>query len=113
MKFLFDLPNEQLLPATCDLADAVEQLVKASGIMEFRKEPEDGESNEAAAKRNAKKMIVKLCKEYPKETGAVLDRLWVLEKDDEKAPNALVTAGILLVRKDVLTFFTSLVRLAE
>lgn len=113
MKFLFDLPNEQLLPATCDLADAVEQLVKASGIMEFRKGPEDGENNEVAAKRNAKKMIVKLCKEYPKETGAVLDRLWVLEKDDEKVPNALVTAGILLVRKDVLTFFTSLVRLAE
>lgn len=113
MKFLFDLPNEQLLPATCDLADAVEKLVKTSGIMDFRTEPKDGENVDTVAKRNAKRMIFRLCKDYPKETGEVLDRLWVLEKDGEKAPNALITASVLLVRKDVLNFFTSLVHLAE
>lgn len=112
MTFLFDLPNEQLLPQTFDLAEEIENLVKVSGIMEERKAPEDGETREKAATKNAKKMLRKLCKEYPKETGAICDRLWVLE-DGEKAPNALVTASIVLVRKDVLSFFTSLLRLTQ
>lgn len=112
MKFLFDLPNEQLLPATCDLADAVEQLVKVSNIMALRTPVADGENKETIAKRNFKKIYFRLCKEYPKETGAVLDRLWVLE-DGEKAPNAIVTASILLLRKDVISFFTSLLQLAQ
>jgi hypothetical protein len=112
MKFLFDLPNEQLLPATCDLADAVEQLVKVSNIMALRTPVADGENKETIAKRNFKKIYFRLCKEYPKETGAVLDRLWVLE-DGEKAPNAIVTASIVLLRKDVISFFTSLLQLAQ
>ena len=112
MKFLFDLPNEQLLPATCDLADTVEQLVKVSNIMELRTSVADGENKETVAKRNFKKIYFRLCKEYPRETGAVLDRLWVLE-DGEKAPNAIVTASIVLVRKDVISFFTSLLQLAQ
>lgn len=112
MKFLFDLPNEQLLPATCDLADAVEQLVKVSNIMALRTPVADGENKETVAKRNFKKIYFRLCKEYPKETGAVLDRLWVLE-DGEKAPNAIATASIVLLRKDVISFFTSLLQLAQ
>lgn len=112
MKFLFDLPNEELLPATCDLADAVENLVKTSKIMELRTGIKEGEKEEDVAKRNVKKMYFRLCREYPKETGEVLDRLWVLE-DGEKAPNAIVTAGIVLVRKDVMNFFTSLLQLAQ
>lgn len=111
MKFLFDLPNETLLPATIDLAEAVSDLVKVSGIKELRQEVSEGEKKEAVAAKTAKKMIYKLCREYPKETGAVLDRLWVLENENEKAPNAIVTAGIVLVRKDVMSFFTSLMRL--
>ncbi len=112
MKFLFDLPNEELLPATCDLADAVENLVKVSKIMELRTGTQDGESKEDTAKRNIKKMYFRLCKEYPKETGAVLDKLWVLD-DGEKAPNAIVTAGIVLLRKDVMSFFSSLLQLTQ
>lgn len=112
MKFLFDLPNEDLLPATCELAEAVEQLVKVSNIMELRTSAADGENKETVAKRNFKKIYFRLCKKYPKETGAVLDRLWVLE-DGEKAPNAIVTASIMLVRKDVISFFTSLLQLAQ
>lgn len=112
MKFLFDLPNEELLPATCELAEAVEHLVKVSNIMELRISAADGENKETVAKRNLKKIYFRLCKEYPKETGAVLDRLWVLE-DGEKAPNAIVTASIVLLRKDVISFFTSLLQLAQ
>lgn len=112
MKFLFDLPNEELLPATCELAEAVEHLVKVSNIMELRTSAADGENRETVAKRNFKKIYFRLCKEYPRETGAVLDRLWVLE-DGEKAPNAIVTASIVLVRKDVISFFTSLLQLAQ
>ncbi len=112
MKFLFDLPNEELLPATCELAEAVEHLVTVSNIMELRTSVADGENKEAVAKRNFKKIYFRLFKEYPKETGAVLDRLWVLE-DGEKAPNAIVTASIVLLRKDVISFFTSLLQLAQ
>ena len=112
MKFLFDLPNEELLPATCELAEAVEHLVKVSNIMELRTSAADGENKETVAKRNFKKIYFRLCKEYPRETGAVLDRLWVLE-DGEKAPNAIVTASIVLVRKDVISFFSSLLQLAQ
>lgn len=112
MKFLFDLPNEELLPATCELAEAVEHLVKVSKIMELRTSAADGENKETVAKRNFKKIYFRLCKEYPRETGAVLDRLWVLE-DGEKAPNAIVTASIVLLRKDVISFFTSLLQLAQ
>lgn len=112
MKFLFDLPNEELLPATCELAEAVEHLVKVSNIMELRTSAADGENKETVAKRNFKKIYFRLCKEYPRETGAVLDRLWVLE-DGEKAPNAIVTASIVLLRKDVISFFTSLLQLAQ
>lgn len=112
MKFLFDLPNEELLPATCELAEAVEHLVKVSKIMELRTSAADGENKETVAKRNFKKIYFRLCKEYPRETGAVLDRLWVLE-DGEKAPNAIVTASIVLLRKDAISFFTSLLQLAQ
>ena len=63
MKFLFDLPNEELLPATCELAEAVEQLVKVSNIMELRTSAADGENKETVAKRNFKKIYFRLCKE--------------------------------------------------
>lgn len=112
MKFLFDMPNEQLLPATIDLAEAVGHLVEVSNLKSLQTPVQEGEKKEEVAKRNAKNMICKLFREYPKETGEVLDRLWILEKEGEKAPNALVTAGIVLVRKDVLNFFTSLAQLA-
>lgn len=80
--------------------------------MELRTGTQDGESKEDTAKRNIKKMYFRLCKEYPKETGAVLDKLWVLD-DGEKAPNAIVTAGIVLLRKDVMSFFSSLLQLTQ
>lgn len=112
MTFIFDLPNEQLLPYTFDLAEDIEKLVNVSGIMEERKAPEGDETKRQAAKKNARKMLRKLCKEFPKETGEILDRLWVVD-DGEKIPNILVTVPIVLARKDAMGFFTSLLNLTQ
>lgn len=112
MKFLFDLPNEELLPATYDLADEIEKFAKATKIMDLRTAPADGESAKDAGTKNLKKMLFRICKEFPKETGALCDKLWVLE-DGEKAPNAIITFGKAFTRRDVLDFFTSLLQLAQ
>lgn len=112
MTFIFDLPNDQALPKMFDLAVKIEELVKESGILDERKAPEAGESKEAAAWENVKRMLNILCKRYPNETGAILDQLWVAD-DGEKIPNFLVTVPIVLAREDIVNFFTSLARLAQ
>lgn len=112
MKFLFDLENEELLPATYDLAEAVEQFAQNVNLSELRQSPGEGETKEATAKKNLKRMLFRICKEHPKETGELCNRLWVLE-DGEKAPNALITVAKILTRKDVLDFFTSLLQLMQ
>lgn len=112
MKFLFDCDNEELLPATFDLAEKIEEFYKNANLAELRKKPDEGEDVEARAKKNLKKMLFRICKEYPKEAGEICDSLWVLE-DGEKAPNALVTIMKVVTRKDAIDFFISLVDLAQ
>lgn len=108
MKFLFDCDNEELLPATFDLAEEIEKFCKDVKIAELMK----SESDEAQEKSNMRKILFRLCKEYPKETGKIFDRLWILD-EGEKAPNALITAAKVIVRKDAIDFFTSLLSLAQ
>ena len=113
MKFLFDLPNEELLPATYDLAEAIEEFAKTTKIMELRGTPAEGEDKKEAGRKALKKMMFRACKEYPKETGMLFDRLWVLESEKEHAPNTLITISKVLLRSDVIDFFTSLLQLAQ
>lgn len=111
MKFVFDCENEVLLPFLYDFAQDAGDFLKKTGVLEIRKRmPPDGTSAQEQAKENVKEMLKILCKEYPKEFGALADRLWVLEKE-EKAPNALATMARILTSQDVLGFFTSLMQL--
>ena len=111
MKFVFDCENEVLLPFLYDFAQDAGDFLKKTGVLEIRKRmPSDGTSVQEQAKENVKEMLKILCKEYPKEFGALADRLWVLEKE-EKAPNALATMARILTSQDVLGFFTSLMQL--
>ena len=112
MKFLFDCENEKLLPAIFDLTEEIERFYKSTNLAELREAAKEGEDAEEKAKSNLKKMLFRICKEYPKEAGSVCDKLWVLDPG-EKAPNALVTAMKVITRKDAIDFFTSLLNLAQ
>ena len=131
-KFVFDLPNEQLLPATFSIVEKVEAF---SDAVKVDKGPadvippvtrEEGETDEqfearqketAHRKREATKkylleMARKACLEHPKETADFTDSFWLPEKAGEKVPNAIVTFNKILAREDVLGFFVSLKALA-
>lgn len=127
-KFIFDLPNEQLLPAAFTLVEKVEAF---SALFEVERDPvdvippvfrEEGETDEqfqarqdeaAQRKREATKkylleMAKRACLEHPKETAAFSDSFWISEEPGEKLPNAVVTLNEILARDDVLGFFVSL-----
>lgn len=131
-RFIFDLPNEELLPATFSIVEKVEAF---SDAVKVDKDPadvippvtrEEGETDEqfearqketAHRKREATKkylfeMARKACLEHPKETADFTDSFWLPEKSGEKAPNAIVTFNKILSREDVLAFFVSLKALA-
>lgn len=131
-KFVFDLPNEQLLPLTFSI---VEKFEAFSDAVKVDKDPadvippvtrEEGETDEqfkarqketAHRKREATRkylleMAKKACLEHPKETADFTDSFWLPEKAGEKAPNAIVTFNKILSREDVLGFFVSLKALA-
>lgn len=132
-KFVFDLPNEQLLPLTFSIVEKVEAF---SDAVKVDKDPadviplpvtrEEGETDEqfkarqketAHRKREATRkylleMARKACLEHPKETADFTDSFWLPEKAGEKAPNAIVTFNKILSREDVLGFFVSLKALA-
>lgn len=112
MVFLFDCDNEVLLPATFDLAEEIERFYKKTNISELREAAADGESKNDKAMSNLKKILFRICKEYPKDAGAIFDKLWVLEPG-EKAPNALYTFSKIVLRKDAIDFFTSLLSLVQ
>lgn len=131
-KFIFDLPNEQLLPATISM---VEKLEAFSDLVKVEKDPadviqpatrEDGETEEHFREKQAEiarrkweiskkhlfKAMRKACLEHPKETAAFSDSFWMPEKEGEKLPNAIITLNKVMGRGDVLNFFVSLKSLA-
>lgn len=111
MKFAFDCENEVLLPFLYDFAQDAGDFLKKTGVLEIRKrQPPEGVTAAEQGKENIKEMLKVLCKDHPKEFGALADRLWVLEKG-EKAPNALVTMAKIITSQDVMNFFISLMQL--
>lgn len=127
-KFVFDLPNEQLLPATFSIVEKVEAF---SDAVKVDKDPadvippvtrEEGETDEQfeerqketahrkreATKKYLREMAKKACVEHPKETADFTDSFWIPEKSGEKVPNAIITFNKILARGDVLGFFVSL-----
>lgn len=131
-KFIFDLPNEQLLPATFALVEKIETF---SALIKVDNDPADeippvvregGETDEqfrakcaevekrkrAKNKKCIREMARKACLEHPKETADFTDSFWMVEKAGDKVPNAVVTFNKILTRDDVMSFFVSLRALA-
>lgn len=111
MTFVFDLPNEKLLPATFDLVEKIEAFIKKTSIAELRTPAQDGETAKDAARRVMRAMAKRACTEYPKETAELTDSMWVLD-EGETAPNSIITFTKCIQRNDVMNFFISLVTLA-
>lgn len=112
MKFIFDCGDEILLPFTYDFSEDVEKFLKETKVLEIRKNRDADLDLKTQGKKNLKDMLKRLCKEYPKETGELLAKLWVLE-EGEKAPNAFTTLTKVFSNKDVMDFFTSLMALVR
>lgn len=111
MTFVFDLPNEKLLPAAFEVVEKIEAFVKKTNITELRTPAQDSETTKDAARRMMRAMAKRACVEYPKETAEVTDSMWILD-EGETAPNSIITFTKCIQRNDVMNFFISLVTLA-
>ncbi len=112
MKFAFDCENEVLLPFLYDFAQDAGDFLKKTGVLEIRKrQPPEGVTPAEQGKKNLEEMLKVLCKDYPKEVGALSDRMWILE-EGEKAPNVFATVARILSSREVIDFFMSLMQLA-
>ena len=110
MTFVFDLPNEQLLPATIDLVEKIETFLSTTKMSELKTAPKDGETRKEAGKRNFHAMVKRACTEFPAETAVVTDAMWQCGKG-ETAPNALAKCTKCVKRSDVMDFFILLLSL--
>lgn len=110
MTFVFDLPNDQLLPATFDVVEKIETFISTTNMSELKSAPKDGETAKDAGRRNIRAMAKRACKEFPAETAKVTDAMWVCG-ENETAPNAVVTFTKCVNRADVMDFFISLLQL--
>lgn len=111
MTFVFDLPNEQLLPAAFDVVEKIEEFISATNMSELKTAPKDGETTREAGRRNIRAMAKRACKEFPVETARVTDAMWICG-ENETAPNAISTFAKCVNRADVMDFFISLLSLA-
>lgn len=109
-KFIFDLPNKELLPLTFALVEKVDAF-KATAKTSEPLTAQDGESKKEFAKRKLMDLAKKACVEHPEEASVVSDAFWLVE-EGEKAPNAIITFNKVLSRDDVMSFFVSLSALA-
>lgn len=110
MKFIFECEDEVLLPFTYDFSVEVEAFLKKTKVLDVRKNCDKSLTTRENGKKNLKEMFRVVSKDYPKETSALLSKLWVLE-DGEHAPNAITTFTKIMTNKDILDFFTSLMGL--
>jgi hypothetical protein len=101
MRFLFDCEDEICLPRAYYLVD------EAKPFIEKLKETDVDEIDENANKITIFKAILKnIMVKYPKETGELFSKLWVLE-EGEKAPNTFKTMATLFSNEVAIDFFIS------
>lgn len=101
MRFLFDCEDEICLPAAYKLVDDLKPFLDKVKTMEFE-EGTEKHDRKTVLKKIAENVMVK----YPKETGELLARLWILE-EGEKAPNTFKTMAVLFKNEVAIDFFTS------
>ena len=126
MRFLFDCEDEICLPMAYRLVDEIKPFIDKVKDIEFE---------EGTEKKNRKTVFKKIAEnimlKYPKETGELLAKLWVLEYRDEpvldekgnivcdkdnnpitkkvkdKVPNTFKTLATLFSNEVAVDFFTS------
>ena len=119
MRFLFDCEDEVCLPKAYYLVDEIKPFIEKMKSIDVDEKEVKGD-RKSVFKHILKNMMVK----YPKETGKLLSKLWVLEeievpivdkegntistaKELEKAPNTFKTMGVLFSNEVAVDFFTS------
>lgn len=101
MRFIFDCEDEICLPAAYRLVDDFAPFAAKVKEIDIK---DDGQKKDRKAmfKRILENIMVK----YPKETGELMARLWVLD-DGEKAPNTFKTLATFFSNEVAVDFFTS------
>lgn len=100
-RFIFDCEDEICLPAAYRLVDSTKEFVEKMKNVEIG----DGETS-GSKTATFKKIVENMMVNYPKDTGEMLSKLWILEKG-EKAPNAFRTMTELCTNEVAVDFFTS------
>lgn len=100
MKFIFDCADEVCLPAAWRFVDSCKEYIdKIKDV--------DIEESDVKDRISLMKLFIEnaMCK-YPKETGQLLAKLWILEEEEE-APNIFKTTAALFKSEVAIDFFTS------
>jgi hypothetical protein len=100
MRFLFDCEDEICLPAAYHLVDDVSVFVQKLKSVDAKNIA--GENAIGTFKKIVEKMMV----EFPKETGELFAKMWILE-ENEKAPNSFKTMAQLFSNEVAVDFFTA------
>ena len=101
MRFIFDCEDEICLPMAYKLVDEFKPFVDKVKEIDVD-ESETPKDRKTVLKKILENVMVK----YPKETGELLSKLWVLE-DGEKAPNTFKTMAAFFSNEVAVDFFTS------
>ena len=102
MRFLFDCEDEICLPIAFNLIDDIKEFVNKIDVKDV--ENVDGKGSNERLKKIIENMMVK----YPKDTGELFAKLWVLD-EGEKAPNSFRTLSALFTNEVAIDFFTSVI----
>lgn len=100
MRFIFDCEDEILLPIAYGLVDEFKPFIDKIKQIDF----EEGEAR--TSKEVLQKVFQNIMVKYPKETGEMMAKLWVLE-EGEKAPNTFKTLAAFFSNEVATDFFTS------
>lgn len=100
MRFIFDCEDEVCLPAAYRLIDEIKPFVEKMKAIEV--DETDTQSKASGFKKILENMMVK----HPKDTSALLAKLWILD-EDEKAPNTFKTMTAFFNSEVAIDFFTS------
>lgn len=101
MRFIFDCEDELCLPAAYKLVDEFKPFIEKVKKIEI-----DENETKKTRSETLKAVLKNIMVVYPKETGELLSKMWILE-DGEKAPNIFHTMATLFNNKVAMDFFTS------
>jgi hypothetical protein len=101
MRFLFDCEDEICLPAAYKLVDEFKPFIDKVKVIDVGEE-----TSSKDRKYVLKKILENFMVKYPKETGELMAKLWVLE-EGEDAPNTFKTMATFFSNEVAVDFFTS------